>query len=203
MFEPAVPLLEDTVDPDPVHQFDHWYRDAAEVTEAPEAMALATADADGRPSSRMVLLKAWGQNGFVFFTNYDSRKGRDLAVNPHASLLFYWEASARQVRIEGAVERTSAEESDEYFATRPHASQIGALASHQSRVVAGRDELDRRVEQLSQEYRSREVPRPSWWGGIRLMPRSYEFWQHRDNRLHDRICYSPADFGWRIERLQP
>jgi pyridoxamine 5'-phosphate oxidase len=203
MIEPDVPLLEDNVDPDPVAQFDQWYDEAAEVMEAPEAMALATADAEGRPSVRMVLLKAWGDDGFVFFTNYGSRKGRELEVNPHASLLFHWEATARQVRIEGIVERTSSEESDDYFATRPRGSQIGAIASHQSQIAIGRAELDRRVEAVSAAYEGRAVPRPAWWGGMRLTPRSYEFWQHRDNRLHDRLRYTPDGRGWRIERLQP
>jgi pyridoxamine 5'-phosphate oxidase len=203
MIEPAVPLLEDTVDPDPLDQFHRWFDEAAKVTEAPEAMAVATADAGGRPSVRMVLLKAWGPDGFVFFTNYDSRKGRELAVNPRASLLFNWEATSRQVRIEGPAERTSDGESDAYFATRPRGSQIGALASHQSQTVAGRDELDRRVEAVIAEYGDGPIPRPPWWGGVRVTPLVFEFWQHRDNRLHDRLRYTPDDRGWQVQRLQP
>jgi pyridoxamine 5'-phosphate oxidase len=203
MIEPAVPLLEDTVEPDPVAQFDQWYDEAAQVMEAPEAMAVATADVRGRPSVRMVLLKAWGDEGFVFFTNYDSRKGGELEGNPHAALLFHWEATGRQVRIEGPVERTSAAESDAYFATRPRGSQIGALASRQSQIAAGRTELDERVGAIIAEYEGVPVPRPPWWGGIRVTPASYEFWQHRDNRLHDRLTYTPEGPGWRIRRLQP
>jgi pyridoxamine 5'-phosphate oxidase len=203
MIEPAVPLLEDTVDPNPLGQFDRWFDEAAGVMDAPEAMAVATADADGRPSARMVLLKAWGPDGFVFFTNYDSHKGRDLDVNPRASLLFNWEATSRQVRIEGPAERTSDAESDAYFATRPRGSQIGAWASHQSQIVAGRHHLDQRVGAVSAEYEDRPVPRPPWWGGVRVTPLVFEFWQHRDNRLHDRLRYTPDGRGWRIQRLQP
>jgi pyridoxamine 5'-phosphate oxidase len=151
----------------------------------------------------MVLLKAWGPDGFVFFTNYDSRKGRELAVNPRASLLFNWEATSRQVRIEGPAERTSDGESDAYFATRPRGSQIGALASHQSQTVAGRDELDRWVEAVIAEYGDGPIPRPPWWGGVRVTPLVFEFWQHRDNRLHDRLRYTPDDRGWQVQRLQP
>jgi pyridoxamine 5'-phosphate oxidase len=203
MIEPSVPLLENTVDPDPVVQFDQWYDEAAQVMEAPEAMAVATADAEGRPSVRMVLLKAWGDQGFVFFTNYDSRKGGELETNPHAALLFHWQATGRQVRIEGPVERTSAAESDAYFATRPRGSQIGALASRQSQIATGRDELDERVEAVNAQYEGQEIPRPPWWGGVRVVPASYEFWQHRDNRLHDRLTYTPVGSGWHIRRLQP
>ncbi len=203
MIEPAVPLLEETVDPDPLAQFQRWFDQAAEVTEAPEAMAVATADAGGRPSVRMVLLKGWGPDGFVFFTNYDSRKGRELEVNPHASLLFSWEATSRQVRIEGPTERTSDGESDAYFATRPRGSQIGAWASHQSQIVAGRDHLDLRVEVVGAEYEDRSIPRPPWWGGVRVTPLVFEFWQHRDDRLHDRLRYTPDGRGWQVQRLQP
>ncbi len=203
MIQPPVPLLESTVDPDPVVQFGRWFGDAAEVMEAPEAMAVATADAEGRPSVRMVLLKAWDHDGFVFFTNYDSRKGRELEANPNAALLFHWEATARQVRIEGPVERTDARESDDYFGSRPHGSQLGARASRQSEVVADRAELDARIAEVSAEYEGRAVPRPHWWGGVRIVPRSFEFWQHRDDRLHDRLRYTPDGAGWRIERLQP
>jgi pyridoxamine 5'-phosphate oxidase len=203
MIEPEVPLLEDTVDPDPLNQFQRWFDEAATVMEAPEAMAVATADAGGRPSVRMVLLKAWGPDGFVFFTNYESRKGRELEVNPRASLLFNWEATSRQVRIEGPVDRTSDGESDAYFSTRPRGSQIGALASRQSQTVAGRADLDERVDALSVEYEGRTVPRPPWWGGVRITPVVFEFWQHRDNRLHDRLRYAPDGGGWKVQRLQP
>jgi pyridoxamine 5'-phosphate oxidase len=202
MLEPDLPLLEGSVDPDPVHQFGRWFEESAAVMAAPEAMAVATADAGGRPSVRMVLLKSW-DDGFVFFTNYDSRKGRELTSNPQASLLFNWDATSRQVRIEGAVERTSDQESDAYFATRHRGSQIGAWASHQSQPAMGREELDRRVAKAAADFPEEPVPRPPWWGGIRVVPRVYEFWQHRDNRLHDRIRYTPDGPGWRVERLQP
>jgi pyridoxamine 5'-phosphate oxidase len=203
MIEPDQPLLESTVDPDPVRQFTAWFDEAASLMAAPEAMAVATADGQGRPSARMVLLKSWGPAGFVFFTNRDSRKGRELAVNPQASLLFHWDSSSRQVRIEGAVEWTDDAESDAYFATRPRGSQVGAWASHQSQPAVGRPDLDRRVGAAEAEYQGRPVPRPPWWGGIRVVPGAFEFWQHRDNRLHDRIRYLPDGPGWRIERLQP
>ena len=183
MSEPFVPLLEDSVDPDPLVQFGRWFEDAASVVASPEAMAVATADADGRPSVRMVLLKAWGRDGFVFHTNYESRKGRELAANPVAALLFYWEPRGRQVRIEGAVERAS--------------------ASHQSEVVDSRAQLDRQVEAVRSEFAGREITRPPWWGGERIRPHSYEFWQNREDRLHDRLRYTPDAGGWRITRLQP
>lgn len=197
------PLLEADADPDPLVQFDRWFADAAEVMDAPEAMAVASVGSDGRPSVRMVLLKQWDEAGFVFHTNYESRKGRELTDRPHAALLLYWEPRGRQVRIEGSVERTAGDESDRYFATRPHGGQIGAHASHQSSVVASRQELDRRFRALDAEFAGRPVPRPSWWGGLRVRPRSFEFWQNRRDRLHDRLVYLPEAGGWRIERLQP
>jgi pyridoxamine 5'-phosphate oxidase len=203
MADPFEPLLEDAVDPDPLVQFGRWFDDAATVVASPEAMAVATVDPDGRPSVRMVLLKAWGADGFVFHTNFDSRKGRELAVNPHAALLFYWEPKGRQVRIEGIVERTDDLESDAYFATRPPGSQIGAHASHQSQPIADRSLLDRRVEEVKARYAGGPVPRPPWWGGLRVRPQGYEFWQNRADRLHDRLRYTPDAAGWRITRLQP
>jgi pyridoxamine 5'-phosphate oxidase len=203
MDEPFEPLLERTVDPDPLVQFEHWFDDAATVVPNPEAMAVASADPLGRPSVRMVLLKAWGEDGFVFHTNFDSRKGRELADNPVAALLFYWQPRGRQVRIEGTVERVGDEESDAYFITRPHGGQIGAHASHQSEVIDDRGLLDARVEALEVEYGGRQVPRPPWWGGLRVRPESYEFWQNREDRLHDRLRYLPVADGWRITRLQP
>ena len=203
MTEVQEPLDEGTVDPDPLVQFGRWYERAATVTASPEAMAVATADSEGRPSVRMVLLKSWGDHGFTFFTNYDSPKGHQLADNPHAALLFFWEPLGRQVRIEGPADRTGAEESDAYFATRPHASQVGAHASRQSRVIGDRAALDGRVEELETEYAGQPVPRPPWWGGVRITPVSFEFWQQRDNRLHDRLRFTPAGDGWSITRLQP
>jgi pyridoxamine 5'-phosphate oxidase len=197
------PLLESHADPDPLVQFGRWFDDAATVVPNPEAMAVASVGRDGRPSVRMVLLKSWGEDGFVFHTNYASRKAGELLGNPRAALLFHWEPLGRQVRVEGTAERTSDEESDAYFATRPHGGQIGAWASRQSAVIDGRGRLDDRVAALTAEYAGREVPRPPWWGGVRVRAESYEFWQHRDDRLHDRLRYAPRAGGWVIDRLQP
>jgi pyridoxamine 5'-phosphate oxidase len=199
----AEPLLETEVDPDPFVQFGRWFDDAAAVMDAPEAMAVASVGHDGQPSVRMVLLKQWGEAGFVFHSNYTSRKGRELAEHPRTALLFYWEPRGRQIRIEGAAEPTSPEESDAYFATRPRGAQIGALASEQSEVVATRQQLDDRVRTLEAEWEGRPVPRPAWWGGLRVRPTSFEFWQNRRDRLHDRLRYLPGAGGWRIDRLQP
>ncbi len=203
MSQPVEPLLEDSADPDPLVQFGRWYDDAARVMASPEAMAVASADAEGRPSARMVLLKDWGERGFVFHTNYDSRKGHELTENPYAALLFHWDPTGRQVRVEGPVERTSDQESDDYFTTRPRGGQIAAYASHQSQTIASRALLDARVEALTAEFAGRPVPRPVWWGGLRVSPRVFEFWQNREDRLHDRIRYTPAGTGWEIARLQP
>ena len=196
-------LDERTVDPDPLVQFGRWYDDAAAVLEAPEAMAVATADAAGRPSVRMVLLKSWGRDGFVFYTNYDGRKSHDLDANPQAALLFYWEPLGRQVRVEGAVTRTTAAESDEYYATRDLRSRIGAYASRQSRPIVDRAALDAAVDRWTAEFGDGDVPRPDWWGGWRIVPRAVEFWQQGHHRLHDRVRYEPAGDGWHVERLQP
>jgi pyridoxamine 5'-phosphate oxidase len=194
---------ERTVDRDPLAQFARWYERAGQVVAAPEAMAVATADADGRPSVRMVLLKSWGSDGFVFFTNYDGRKSHDLAANPEAALLFYWEPLGRQVRIEGPVTRTTGAESDDYYATRTVSSRIGVYASHQSRPVASRAELDAAVDHWEAEFADAEVPRPPWWGGWRVTPRAFEFWQLGPDRLHDRVRYEADGPGWGIQRLQP
>jgi pyridoxamine 5'-phosphate oxidase len=199
----APPLLESDLDPDPLRQFARWFAEAAEVLPMPEAMAVATATADGVPSVRMVLLKRWDADGFVFHTNYESRKAGELDANPHAALLLHWQPLGRQVRIEGAVERVSRDESEAYFRTRPRGGQVGAHASRQSRPIAGRAELDGRVADAQRELEGRDVPLPEWWGGYRVSPESYEFWQHREDRLHDRLRYVPGGSGWRIERLQP
>jgi pyridoxamine 5'-phosphate oxidase len=196
-------LDERTVDRDPLAQFARWYERAGQVVAAPEAMAVATADAAGRPSVRMVLLKSWGRDGFVFFTNYDGHKSRDLDVNPEAALLFYWEPLGRQVRIEGSATRTTGAESDGYYATRTVASRIGAYASHQSRPVADRAELDAAVTRWSAEFADTDVPRPPWWGGWRVTPRAFEFWQQGRDRLHDRVRYDADGPAWSIHRLQP
>jgi pyridoxamine 5'-phosphate oxidase len=196
------PLDEADLDPDPLRQFAAWFEEAgAAGVRAPEAMALATAAADGRPSVRMVLLKGFDERGFVFFTGYESRKGAELSANARAALLFYWDPLGRQVRIEGPVERVSEAESDAYFASRPRGAQISASVSPQSRVVASRAALEAAAAEL--EARGGELPRPPAWGGFRVVPETYEFWQHRANRLHDRLRYSRDGEGWKLERLAP
>jgi pyridoxamine 5'-phosphate oxidase len=198
------PLLERELASDPIDQFAAWFRNAGEAgVRLPEAVVLATATRDGAPSARAVLLKGFGEGGFVFYTNYDSRKGQELAANPRAALLFYWDPLGRQVRIEGSVAKISPEESDAYFATRPHASRLGALASPQSTVIGGRRELEQRVAELAAEYADREPPRPPHWGGYRLVHETVEFWQHREDRLHDRLLYRRSGEGWLVERLAP
>jgi len=195
-------LLESQVDPDPLRQFARWFEEAAAAGVAmAEAMALATATADGRPSVRMVLLKGFDERGFVFYTGYESSKGRELAENPRAALLFHW--PGRQVRIEGPVERLTAEESDAYFASRPRGSRLSAIASRQSGVVSSREELEARVAELEKRFAGAEPPRPDRWGGFRLVPETYELWQHRDDRLHDRLRYRRDGSCWLVERLSP
>jgi pyridoxamine 5'-phosphate oxidase len=201
--ERARPLELGGLDPDPLEQFRAWFREAEGTVRAPEAMALATATPEGAPSVRMVLMKGVDERGFVFFTGYESRKGRELAANPRAALLFYWDPLGRQVRVEGRLERTTPAETEAYFHTRPRGAQIAALASRQSEVLPNRAELERRVAELEAEHDDREVPVPPAWGGFRLMPDAYEFWQHRENRLHDRFRYRPEGDGWAIERLSP
>ena len=197
-------LSESDVDPDPVEQFRRWFDEALEADlHEPNAMTVATAAPDGRPSARVVLLKVFDERGFVFYTNYEGRKGRELEENPRAALLFYWGELERQVRIEGTVSRTSEGESDAYYASRPRGSRLGAWASEQSRAVEGREVLEGRARDLEVEYEGREVPRPAFWGGYRVEPEVVEFWQGRESRLHDRISYRRGDGGWEIERLQP
>lgn len=198
-------LDEKEIDRDPIRQFQMWLDDAiAANIPLAEAMTLATATPDGRPAARMVLLKQVDHNGFVFFTNYQSAKARQLDANPYAALVFYWNLLERQVRVEGSVVRTSAEESREYFQTRPRESQIGAWASEQSEVIAGRDVLERRAQELETSYCDREIDCPEHWGGYRLKPERIEFWKGRIGRLHDRILYELSSDGtWTISRLAP
>lgn len=205
-------LREEDLAPDPYGQFLRWFEEAvAAGLHEPNAMVVSTADQQGRPSSRTVLLKQFDERGFVFYTNYDSRKGREIDANPYVSLLFPWHAVARQVIVGGRAERTGRDETAAYFRTRPHGSQLGAWASEQSSKVASREELDRSYEQLAARYPETErVPVPPHWGGYRVVARTVEFWQGRENRLHDRLRYvrrdsggSGAEAAWTVERLSP
>jgi pyridoxamine 5'-phosphate oxidase len=201
--ERARPLNESDLDRDPFRQFEAWFADAAALIRAPEAMAIATATTDGAPSLRMVLLKGFDEHGFLFFTGYESRKGRELEANARAALLFYWDPLGRQVRIEGSVAKVPGAESERYFQTRPRGAQIAALASRQSTVIGARSELEARCVELERELAGRDAPLPSQWGGLRLVPVAFEFWQHRENRLHDRLRYRRDGDRWIIERLSP
>jgi len=198
-------LKESDLDSNPFRQFDKWFQQAlAAGLPEPNAMTLATATLDGKPSARVVLLKGFDEQGFVFFTNYESQKGRELAANPQAALVCYWTELERQVRIVGQVSRVSAEESEAYFQSRPLGSQLGAWASQQSEVVGGRKILEDRLERLTQEYQTKLVPLPPYWGGYRVAPETIEFWQGRPNRLHDRLRYTlQSGNQWLIERLSP
>jgi pyridoxamine 5'-phosphate oxidase len=191
------------VDADPLAQFRRWFHEAQEArVYEPNAMALATADADGSPNVRMVLLKEADERGFVFFTDYRSAKGAELAANARAALCFWWGALERQVRIRGPITKISAEESAAYYVQRPRGSQLGAWASAQSSVIADRGTLERKHAELDAQYPS-DIPTPPHWGGYRVTPESYEFWQGRQSRLHDRLRYKPAGAAWTIERLSP
>lgn len=197
-------LGEQDTDPDPIVQFDRWFQDArdAECRE-PNAMTLATCTPDAYPTARMVLLKGVDARGFVFFTDYRSRKGQELADNPHAALCFFWQELERQVRVNGAVQRVPRTESAEYFNSRPRASRIGAWVSHQSQVLPSRDVLDAQVTEMTQKFAEGDVPLPDHWGGFRVIPEQVEFWQGRESRLHDRIVYTRRAGAWHRERLSP
>ncbi|MGO9752328.1 MAG: pyridoxamine 5'-phosphate oxidase [Solirubrobacteraceae bacterium] len=199
------PLREQDLDPDPVRQFSVWFAEATGAgVRAPEAAAVATASVDGAPSVRMVLVKRADAHGFVFFSNYESRKGAELASNPRAALLFYWEPLGRQVRVEGRVQRTTLEESRRYARSRPRASQLSALASPQSRAIEDRAFLEQRVADLAAAHEGAELPIDDHWGGFRLIPEAVEFWQQREDRLHDRLRYTPSGAdSWQLLRLAP
>ncbi len=197
-------LRESDAEEVPIEQFRRWFDEAlAADLHEPNAMTLATATPDGRPSARVVLLKGFDERGFVFYTNYEGRKAMELEINPYCALVFYWGELERQVRVEGRVSRVPDEESDAYFAGRPRGSQLGAWVSEQSRPVRDRGALEDRLHELEAEYEGREVPRPPFWGDYRVEPETVEFWQGREDRLHDRLRYRRSDGLWRRERLQP
>jgi pyridoxamine 5'-phosphate oxidase len=197
------PLLEEEAGSDPFALFERWFADAREKELDPVAMTLATATRDGRPNARVVLLKGFDGHGFVFYTNYQSRKARELAETGRAALLFFWPSHERQVRIEGTVDKVSAAESDAYFAQRPLDSRISVYASRQSEPVANRKTLDDLFADAAKRFADGQVPRPEWWGGYRVVPETFEFWQGRIGRLHDRLRYQRDGGGWQRERLAP
>ena len=197
------PLRRSDLASDPIEQFSSWWERAEAEVPLPDAICLATVDSGGAPDARMVLLKGFGAEGFRFHTNYESAKGEQLTSNPNAAIVVYWRELDRQVRVRGVVERLSAEQSDEYFLTRPPERRVGAWASPQSRPLESRDELDERVREVEERFAGEEIPRPEHWGGFRLIPETYEFWEHEENRLHDRIRYRRDGESWTVERLQP
>ncbi len=196
-------LSENDMAVNPIEQFARWWNDAinSEIAEV-NAMTLATATKDGKPSARIVLLKGFDENGFIFFTNYESHKGKELEENPYAALIFFWKEIERQIRIEGEVKKIDAAESDAYFNSRPEGSRIGAWASPQSNIIANRELLEQNVKQYAEEFKN-SIPRPPFWGGYRVMPLKIEFWQGRSNRLHDRIQYTKTEGSWKVDRLAP
>jgi len=199
-------LLESMIPEDPINLFHKWFHEVQDFGGVDEvnAMTVSTIGLDGFPKARVVLLKKYDENGFVFYTNYESEKGKAIAANPNICLSFFWHSMERQVIIKGTAQRTSDVVSDNYFASRPDGSKLGALASHQSEVVADRLELERQLKELEQQYNGKEIPRPAYWGGYLVTPVAIEFWQGRPNRLHDRVRYTTQeDFSWTIERLAP
>jgi pyridoxamine 5'-phosphate oxidase len=203
MSEFWIPLELIDCDADPFVQFRVWFDEAKGEMLERDAISVATSTSDGKPSTRMVLLRHVDDHSVGWFTNYESRKGRELDDNPFASVLWYCEPRGRQVRMEGPVEKMTADESDAYFATRARGSQLGAHASSQSREIASREELEARVRAFDAEFAGRDVPRPAFWGGFRLTPNRFEFWQHREDRLHDRIVYLATENGWMLQRQAP
>lgn len=198
------PLLEEHISDDPIEQFSTWFDQAAkQVKDDPNAMLISTVSSDGQPSSRTVLLKEFDENGFVFYTNYKSRKAQHISQNPKVGITFYWPELLRQVHIEGYAEKVPESRSDEYFATRPQASRLGAWASAQSRTLSSRQELETIYRDIKNRFDQQDIPRPPEWGGFIVTPNRIEFWQGRLNRLHDRICYNKNDTGWHITRLSP
>lgn len=198
------PLTEDSVQGDPVEQFRFWFDEALRAEQPdPEAMTLSTATREGVVSARIVLLKGFDQSGFVFYTNYQSQKSRELVDNPCAAMTFYWPALNRQIRIEGTTEKVSQQESEEYFLTRPRGSQIGAWTSPQSEEIPDRETLERKLAEMEERFKDQSIPCPLFWGGFRLKPILFEFWQGRESRLHDRILYRRQDEIWQISRLAP
>lgn len=197
-------LDEKEVNPSPFVQFEKWFNEVlhSEVEE-PNAMTLATSSPEGKPSARIVLLKGFDDDGFVFYTNFFSKKGMQLEQNNHAALVFFWKPLERQVRVEGIVEKVGPAISDKYFLSRPEGSRLGAWASHQSSVISSRQELEANMEKIRQEFAGKTITRPDYWGGFRLRPKLIEFWQGRSNRLHDRILYTLQAGNWQIERLAP
>ena len=197
-------LNENDVNPNPVIQLNNWFSKVIELNiTMPNTMTLSTVDVKGKPSARIVLLKEVDRKGFVFFTNYGSKKAKDMSVNSQVALLFYWKELERQVKIEGTVEKVSRIESEEYFHSRPRESQIAAWVSNQSEIIPDRKYLDEKFEQLQKKFGDGEIPLPEYWGGYRLLPNYFEFWQGRENRLHDRICYKKESNDWKILRLAP
>ena len=203
MSERWIPLDVSDVDRNPYVQFQRWFDEAEPLMREREAIALATVATDGSPHQRMVLLRDVNSEGFGWFTNYQSTKGKDLASNTHAAILWYCEPLGRQIRIEGTVAKMSAVESDAYFASRPRGHQIGAHASNQSQRLSSRQELEERVRSLTEKFEGQEIPRPEYWGGYRLRPVRFEFWQHRSDRLHDRVIYESSANGWELFRTSP
>lgn len=197
-------LNEKDVNADPVLQFEKWFKEAVDAhVNEPNAMTVSTATKEGKPSARILLLRNFNEDGFVFYTNYTSRKGHEIVNNPQCALLFFWPELERQVRIEGILQKQTAEESDMYFNTRPRGSKLGAWTSEQSKIIANREVLDKEYQKLSEKYPDEDIPRPPYWGGFLLKPVSIEFWQGRPSRLHDRILFTLENKNWKIERLAP